>query len=458
VKARSIRIRLLLFALVGILVSLAVAGAGLVALFGRHVERRAAQELDNTIAVLAGNLAFAADGALRLDREPADPAYRTPLSGRYWQVGEQPTPAALRSVSLWDGALATSASPPSPGSATLTRAPAPDGRPLLVRETAVILDQSGRDRVVHIAAAVATEELDALRRGFARDLFPALAAFGLVILAGAWFQVRAGLAPLSEMRGGLRRIRSGEAPVLSGRVPSEIEPLVGEINGLLAERARETERARNRAADLAHGMKTPLTALAGDAERLAARGEHAAAQSIAETAAAMRRIIERELARARTRTDGVGGSPLRPAVEGIARTLRLTPAGESLAFVVNVPETAAVAADPDDLHDVLGNLMENAARAARAAVTVSAQAEGATLLVDIRDDGPGADPDTMRRLTARGARLDERGGAGLGLAIVSDILAAYGAELEFSRDAAGMCVRFRLPAARTGVSDSSPRG
>lgn len=454
-KPRSIRLRLLLLAVAGVLLALAVAGFGLVTLFGRHVERRAAQELDNTIAVLAGNIAFNARGDLGIAREPSDPAYRTPLSGRYWQVGEADGPPALRSVSLWDAALDVAPLPVEPGRSTTTRSMAPDGQPLLLRETTVVIDDGGRDRRVRIAAAVATAEFAELKRGFALDLLPALAVFGLVILAGAWLQVRSGLAPLADVRGGLRRIRAGDAPLLPDGAPAEIAPLVAEINGLLVERARETEKARNRAADLAHGMKTPLTALAGDVERLRARGETDLADSVAATAAAMRRVVEREMARARIRPEATEGHALRPVVEAIARTLRLTPAGETIRCEVDVPADLRSAADDHDIHDLLGNLMENAVRAARSQVRVTARLDGASILVEVSDDGQGADPATMQRLTARGARFDERGGAGLGLAIVSEILSAYGSELEFSRAGeGGLCVRFRLPRARSGVSGS----
>ena len=453
-KPRSIRLRLLLLAVSGVLLALAVAGFGLVTLFGRHVERRAAQELDNTIAVLAGNVAFTAQGGLGLAREPSDPAYRTPLSGRYWQVGEAGEPPAARSVSLWDAALDVAPRPVDPGSSIIARSVAPDGQPLLLRETTVIVADGGRDRQVRIAVAVATAEFDELKRGFALDLLPALAVFGLVILAGAWLQVRAGLAPLADVRGGLRRIRSGEAPLLPEGVPVEIAPLVAEINGLLVERARETEKARNRAADLAHGMKTPLTALAGDAERLRARGETDLADSVAATAEAMRRVIEREMARARIRPEASDGHVLRPIAEAVARTLRHTPAGETLVYEIDMPADLRSAADDHDLHDLLGNLMENAVRAARSRVQVLARPDGAALLVEVSDDGEGADPETMRGLVARGARLDESGGAGLGLAIVAEILAAYGSELEFSRaEGGGLCVRFRLPRAGSVLSD-----
>jgi len=445
---RSIRLRLLAFAMIGTLLALAVAGAGLVALFSRHVERRAAQELDNTIAAIAGAIAFDAAGRLVLPREPGDPAYRTPLSGRYWQAGEVDAGAPLRSVSLWDEALPLAETPLTPGATETVRTLTESGQPIIRRETTVVLSHDGAERRVRIAAALAMAELEALRRGFARDLMPALAAFGLVVLVAAWLQVGAGLRPLAGVRRGVQRIRTGTAPRLDAAVPSEVSPLVEEINALLDLRDREAERARNRAADLAHGLKTPLTALLADAARLQG-GDAAVAGNIAEAAGQMRRAVERELARARARPQTVAsGVAIRPVAEAVARTLARTQAGEGIAMHIDVPSQAMAAVDADDLHDLLGNLMENGVRAARSALRVSVSVGAREVLIEIADDGAGPPPQEMHRLAARGARLDESGaGAGLGLAIVSDILAAYGDEPAFARGAdGGLVVSFRLPA------------
>lgn len=96
----SIRLRLLLFALAGIFVTLSLSGAGLVTLFGRHVERRIGQELDTFAAQLTGNLRIGADASLSLAREPEDARFASPLSGLYWQVRDEKTGRLLRSVSL----------------------------------------------------------------------------------------------------------------------------------------------------------------------------------------------------------------------------------------------------------------------------------------------------------------------------------------------------------------------
>ena len=96
-------------------------------------------------------------------------------------------------------------------------------------------------------------------------------------------------------------IRSGRRQHLPAKVPAEVKPLVEEVNALLDAQEREIERSRSRAADLAHGLKTPLAALAADAARLRKRGEQEIAQDIEAVGDAMRRHVDRELARARAR-------------------------------------------------------------------------------------------------------------------------------------------------------------
>jgi signal transduction histidine kinase len=117
-------------------------------------------------------------------------------------------------------------------------------------------------------------------------------------------------------------------------VPDEVRPLVDEVNALLTARAEEVERSRHRAADLAHGLKTPLAALAADAGRLRSEGQPEIADGIEEVIGAMRRHVDRELARVRLR--GIRYSEphatvLAPLVRSLVATLARTPEGaESL--------------------------------------------------------------------------------------------------------------------------------
>lgn len=212
-------------------------------------------------------------------------------------------------------------------------------------------------------------------------------------------------------------------------VPAEVKPLVEEVNGLIDAQEREIERSRSRAADLAHGLKTPLAALASDAARLRERGNEDIARDMEAVGDAMRRHVDRELARARARGTArrLGGvsTPLRPLVDSLIATLARTGAAQRLEFEACITGDPSTPLDRTDLAEVLGNLLENAARHANGRVRIRADADAGPAIT-VEDDGPGIAPAERSRMLERGARLDERGdGAGLGLAIVQDVLSAY---------------------------------
>lgn len=447
---RSIRLRLLLFSLIGTLVVVAVAGAGIVTLFGRHVERRLEQELDAYIDTLTGNLRVGADVRLSIAREPADARFLRPFGGLYWQVLDEKDGEMLRSVSLWDAELSLPDDELDAGATHTHRVKAPDQRDAILHERRVVMDTPSGERSVRISVAVNEADTEALKAGFGRDLLPGLALLaGLLLLAG-WMQVGAGLKPLASIRSAIAAVREGRADHLSLSAPTEIAPLVNEVNSLLEAQQAALSQARHRAADIAHGLKTPLTALAGDIAKLRAAGQNSVADDIEAVTRQMRRIVEHELARSRHRyRQQAQSTPVRMAVEAIARTLARTPAGEAIDWDIDVEGGLAAIVDFDDLNDVLGNLMENAARVAASRVRVRAIPGGKDMLIAVADDGPAVSPQSIARLIARGARLDESGGsAGLGLAIVADILTAYGSAPHFTTsDLGGLEASFRLPVA-----------
>ncbi|MGQ4273858.1 sensor histidine kinase [Terrihabitans sp. B22-R8] len=431
---RSLRLRLLLFALATTALALVVAGIGISALFERHVERRMEQELDVYLGQLAGAADFNAEGRLILSREPANPRFANVYGGLYWQILDEIGGTRLRSRSLWDAELAAPGTEPPMGETRSSIAPDPSGGSLLIRERRVSLSQAGADRTIRIAAGLTRDDLRVLQKDFTGELLIALSLLGLVLLAAAYAQVGAGLRPLARIRQGVEAVRSGRSRRLANDVPTEIEPLVAEVNILLDAQDNALLRARDWAADLAHGLKTPLTALSADVRRLQERGETEIAGAIGELGTQMRRTVERELARSRARHAG-RAAPIsaKGVADAIARTLSRTPSGMALEFAVHDPDETLIPMDADDLHEVLGNLMENASRAARTHVEVRIErGEGSTRLT-VLDDGPGMPDDQRAAAMARGKRQDEKGGAGLGLAIVSDILRAYGTELELSR-------------------------
>jgi signal transduction histidine kinase len=211
-------------------------------------------------------------------------------------------------------------------------------------------------------------------------------------------------------------------------------PLVDAVNSLLESQTRAMENAKTRAADLAHGLKTPLTVLLADAARLRASGEPEIAGEIEELANAMKGHVDRELSRVRLQgLDGLvqAKTALEPIVMRLVRALGRTPKGELLDWQVSLPEGAEVAVREEDLAELLGNLLDNACKWAASEVVIAAALNG-TVTISIKDDGPGAPEALMHWLGQRGLRLDQKvPGTGQGLAIAMDIAKAYGGTLTF---------------------------
>jgi signal transduction histidine kinase len=425
----SLRLRLIAGGVAAILVALAVAGAGLTILFERHVARTMADDLDVHLKQLLAAIDVDAEGRLVLGQLPTDPRFSDPLSGLYWQISSD-RGDLLRSRSLWDTSLALPADEPSPGEVHRHELRGPADSRVLVAERRISLNVGDRRVPVRVAVAADLARVSAAATAFARDLAIALGLLGLVLAIATSIQVTLGLQPLAALRRGVAEIRSGRLHRMPAAVPVEVAPLVEEVNALLDMQDREIERSRGRAADLAHGLKTPLAALASDASRLHKRGEHTIAREIEAVAGAMGRHVDRELARVRLRgapQRGIGASAeLAPLVRSLVATLERTPAGARVTFEPQVAATLKVPFDRTDLAEVLGNLLDNAARHARSRVRLTSSTDGAAPWIAVEDDGLGIAPAARMSVLAAGARLDERGETGLGLAIVQDVLAAYG--------------------------------
>jgi len=425
----SVRLRLLAAGAVSIAAALVLAGLGLALLFERHVERRAVAELSDHLDQVIAGLDRTADGALIETRLPADPRFDRPLSGLYWQVNAGTE--VLRSRSLWDARLTLPDDVLADGQVHEHTLTGPAGEAVLTLERRVTLPARLGGAYVRVAVALDRAEVRAATAAFATDLLPYLAVLGLGLIGASWVQTTVGLRPLAAIRARVEAVRSGRATRLGTDFADEVRPLAAEVDGLLAAREEDVRRARARAADLAHGLKTPLQVLAGDVERLRARGETVEADEIEQVATAMRRHVDRELARARLAA-GVSPATCRPAeVAGrVVGVVRRTPEGARLTWRQDIPADLVAPIDADDLTEVLGALIENAARHAVCDVALVGWRDGDGVVLTVTDDGPGIPADRRAVMLERGGRLDTRGDrTGLGLAIAQDTLAAWGGRL-----------------------------
>lgn len=441
-KPRSLRLRLWASAIVSIVLALAVSGLGLAILFEHHLERRADTDLSFELTRLIAATRFGPGGALSV-APLSDSRFEIPASGYYWQVEDLTTGKVLRSRSLWDRALPL----PAPGATEVRfrEIKGEDGR-LLLAATRTITDPGGRRFRATVAEDHGTIE-DSLQ-SYLRELVPALGLLAVFLIVANFLQITIGLSPLARIREGLSDIVSRRASRLVGPAPNEVQPLADEINHLLDDQEKALSRARSRATDLAHGLKTPLQILSADVRLLRSKGETELAEGIDRSVEALRRHIERELARARL-APSMGGqhrSRLAETASGIVSVVRRTPGAEALSFVVDVLPDLLVPMDEGDLAELLGNLIENAARFAKATVRVSGSATDSEAIITVSDDGPGIAEKDRPAVLLRGVRLAGSGGHGLGLAIVSDIVEAYGGKLDLGDAGPGLQVTIRLPA------------
>lgn len=445
----SLRARLLLGSLVWILAALGVTGFVLADLFREHVRQRFEAELRIHLDQLTATLGVDADGAVTLRADLSDPRMRKPYSGLYWQIDDMAgTRPAVRSRSLWDAVLSVPADAPADGVLHVHRIVGPDGEPLVMMERAVRPEETGGASLRLIVAADARGMTEPVRE-FVGLMTVALGVLALGLLVAVALQVSVGLAPLQRMRASLAAVRGGRSRSLEGRFPEEVQPLVDELNAVLAHDATLVERARTQAGNLAHAIKTPLAVLAN----AAAREEGALASLVSEQVAAAQRQVDRHLARARAaaavRVPGQR-SEVASAVEGVLRVMRRVHASRvlELSFAADDP-SLAFRGEEQDLQEMVGNLLDNACKWARGRVEAMARGEPGRIVLFIDDDGPGVPEEARAAVMTRGGRADERmPGAGLGLDIVRELAQLYGGTLELAPSPlGGLRAILRLPAA-----------
>jgi signal transduction histidine kinase len=454
--SNSLRLRLLGAAVAIIVLAVQVAGLFVVILFERNVIQLVQSDLDSGVGQLAALLTQDADGLPRLKSDPPE-GLRQRLAGRYWQVVLDGRPV-LRSPSLGDGELEV---PTGAGwNAEAWRQPlvGPRNQKLYASIRHLVLEsaapatvQSTKDYLLIVAMDVAEiANLDALNTQLRGNIFTALGVLALILIVAAWAQVSVGLHPLEILRTGVENIRVGNARRMSDDVPAEVRPIVTETNRLLEAQEKAIEAARARAGDLAHGLKTPLTALGLVAEKLRQLKEHSLAGELDQQLKELAAHVERELARTRMAANAAvtQRALVHPIATRLLRTMEKLPRGDGIRWSLDCPRDFVVPVEEVDLAEVLGNLLDNARKWARSQVAMTARSAAGHVELSIEDDGPGVSEADFARVMRRGTRLDESvPGSGLGLNIARAVVEAYGGKIALERSSAcgGLLVRLLLP-------------
>jgi signal transduction histidine kinase len=418
-------------------------GAALDRVLTNSVEQNFDTQIEYVLTAMIASAEIGPDGEIRMNRPLGDQRFLEPNSGLYWQItGKDAMPFPSRS--LWDRALSSPAGHKDQAVHFRNSDEFPD-EPLRIAERSIKLPDS--DVAWTFMVAQSRNSLDAqiqeLRSVLVTSFF--LLALGLIILAA--LQTFYGLWPLRAVRKAIAQMRSGQESRVTDALPDEVMPMVNELNALLDHNEKQAEESRRHAGNLAHALKTPLTVIMNSAT--------AQAPDISETvireATTMRRQVDHHLARARA-VGRRGHSHSRAVVWGSLEAVERA-VGRLYAHVrLDMAGDKAIAArvERQDLDEMLGNLIENAAKYGGGSVFVTVEDAGDFVEMIIEDDGQGIPESERERLFDRGARLDTgKPGTGLGLAIVRDVVEIYGGTvaLEKSEDLGGLLVRLRLPKA-----------
>jgi two-component system sensor histidine kinase PhoQ len=438
----SIRSRLLAGAAVVLLVFMVVAGLAVRQAHEDSVRAAHFAQLQGTVYLLLAGAELDASGALIMPAGFAEPRLSLPGSGLYASIvnvnrGEQ-----------WRSPSTVGIEPPFERNVGVgewrydTRA----GNGTNFLAVGYGVKWAGRAVAAPLVLSVLEDKaaFDREIRAFERTLWGWLGGAGLVLLAAQTVLLGWALAPLRRVALEIRRIENGEQAEVQGRYPAEIGALTSNLNALIGqERVRQT-RYREALSFLAHSLKTPLAVLRGTLSQ-----PEQLPVTVAEQVTRMDAIVQHQLSRAAATGAGRFVPPLAiaPVVERIRSSLAKVYADKGIAFTVDCPADLSWRLDEGDAFEMLGNVLDNAAKWARQRVAVRAWRDGGRLRIRVDDDGAGfSDTQSILKLHVR---MDERvPGHGVGLAVVTDLVASHHGELNLSRgELGGARVEIVLPVA-----------
>lgn len=271
---------------------------------------------------------------------------------------------------------------------------------------------------------------------FRRTLWGWLGGTALALTAMLLFLQRWSLAPLLRLGRELQEIEAGVQDEIAGHYPDEIRPLTHDLNAMIVNERNQQLRYRNALGDLAHTLKTPLAVLWGMTQE---RGLNTSQrEQLQEQVSRMQRIVDHQLRRAAAAGTRTLSKPLRvrPLVEKITGALVKVYADKNPRFDLQLTPNLKLRADQGDLYELLGNLLDNAAKYGAGQVRISSRLADNRCSFIVEDNGPGF-PENPEALLERGVRADNQTpGQGIGLAAVAELVKAYEGQLELGRSEA----------------------
>ncbi len=458
---RSLTRRLIWLASAWIVVALVISALVLTQAFQESALRRLGAMLNETIDEIVV-------GASRTPQGEAIPQIQDArtlrlLSGKYWQIMEVRPDGRLvslaRSTSLWRYDLALPADLPARLDAAFgdvitfnTTGPKDDAETREPLRVAASMKSIPRhEHPVIFIAALDRSDVDADTRQFARVTWIAFLILGLGLVSAVFIQVRIGLRPLFDLRDEIADVRKGRSARIGRSYPQEIQPLAEQVNRLLDHNQEVVDRQRTHVGNLAHALKTPISVMLAEA----GTSEGDLPELVRRQTKIMQGQVDHHLRRARAAARAAHGlgetTPVAEVLDELAVMIEQVFRDKNVEIDWRAPDSLSFLGERQDLQEILGNLIENAAKFSRRRVRVSAGGSGlGQMILVVEDDGAGLPADQRDTVMQRGARLDESApGSGLGLSIVDDLTRAYGGRLMLSdSDMGGLKAVLELPAAQ----------
>lgn len=442
--------RLFLSAMAWSLAVLAIAGVALSAVYRRAAERALDERLGVYLKAIVADVAAPGEDGKLVPGQLGEPQFELTRSGWYWQVTrlDGGAPSLRASRSLFAARLPRLTPLDSSQGEARGYVVGADEQRLRIFERTIDAGDEGRF-LVQVAAD--SGEVDSQVRAFEWGLGATFALLGAALVGSTAFQVRYGLKPLRDLRDGVSAIRRGEADKIGGDYPADVAPLADELNLLVDSNREIVERARTQVGNLAHALKTPLSVLINEA----GASSTPFAEKVREQAGLMTHQVSHYLDRARAaaRAASIGSAAdVAPILAGLVRTFAKI-GREGCVFDFSAPQELRFRGEAQDLQEMVGNLVDNAAKWAAGQIYIAAApVPGADqdrrfLTIFVDDDGPGLAASQRSAATRRGQRLDEtKPGSGLGLAIVTELADLYGGVLTLEDSPlGGLRARLTLP-------------
>jgi signal transduction histidine kinase len=427
----------------GLLLSLIIAFSALWILVSINIQFLAkeyiASRLEHDAEMLLNTINFDDSGILTIDAASIDLIYNQPFSGHYFVISA--AKQSISSRSLWDHKLEIIAVDTGQQSRTLQQGP---------EQQSLLLISGGYRKQGNKLTISIAEDLNPINKNINqfKYWFSAMALGMLLILVILQALIlRKSLKPLTRMHTELKLLQQGQLSKLSTESPSELRPLIDEVNHLLTIMEQRLRRSRDALSDLAHAIKKPLTVIRQITDKDTI--PDATKTALIKQTDDIYRISDHILKRARLAGHSHTGALFSFSDDMLAliKTLDMMYANKTILLTTNVPENVICPVDREDMLELLGNLLDNAYKWAAHKITLTVNIDS-ELHICIEDDGPGTDLGKINELCKRGVRLDEKiQGHGFGLAITADIVNDYngGVSFKHSNDLGGFKVDITLP-------------